>query len=76
MKVLFFSLLSFFYAVLYRIPSKFEMFQVKKKFRAHHPSQKENDIIAIYNDQLEGELCFPLDSFIKEFLNAYKITQG
>ena len=46
-----------------------------KNFRAHEPFLDMVKMV-IYADQLEGGLRFPMDRFVKAFLNKFNIALG
>ena len=49
------------------------MYTTDKK--AHEPYADELRLV-VYQDQLEGGIRFPLDPFVKFFLNRYNIAPG
>ena len=57
----------------FTIPLEYSLYTTDKK--AHEPYIEEVKLV-IYQDQLEGVLRFPLDPFVKLFLNRYNIAPG
>ena len=55
------------------IPLEYLLHTTDKKM--HEPYVDAVKIV-VYQDQLEGGLRFPLDPFMKLFLNRYNITHG
>ena len=55
----------------FTISQEYSLYTIDKK--AHEPYTDESRLV-IYQDQLEGGLRFPLDHFVKLFLNRYNIA--
>ena len=55
------------------IPSEYVLHITKDK--AHEPFSYGNGIV-VHQDQMEARLRFPLDIFVKLFLNTYNIAPG
>ena len=59
----------------YSIPKEFILHTIEKKFRVHEPFLDWNKMV-VYVDQLKGGLRFPLDPFVRDFLNRFNIALG
>ena len=57
----------------FNIPSDYTLSVTDKK--AHEPYTGFEKLV-VYKDQMEGGLRFPLDPFVKSFLNRYNIAHG
>ena len=57
----------------FHIPADYTLSATDKK--AHEPYTDFEQLV-VYKDQMEGGLRFPLDPFVKSFLNRYNIALG
>ena len=57
----------------FTIPIEYSLYTTDKK---GHESYTDEVKLVVYQDQLEGGLRFPLDPFVKLFLNRYNIAHG
>ena len=57
----------------FTIPIEYSLYTTDKKA---HESYTDEVKLVVYQDQLEGGLRFPLDPFVKLFLNRYNIAPG
>ena len=57
----------------FHIPAEYTLSVTNKK--AHEPYTGFEKLV-VYKDQMEGGLRFPLDPFVKLFLNRYNIAPG
>ena len=57
----------------FSIPSDYTLSITDKK--VHEPYTSFEKLV-VYQDQMEGGLRFPLDPFVKLFLNRYNIAPG